>query len=64
MTKQQILKYNSVSEDFHVMDVIAEKLKLVHNLAITYGNVTLNELEELLYDQHSRILQRLMNQFE
>ena len=48
--------YNDISEDFHVIDVIANKLSLLREISNTYGkDTTLKEAIEILEDQHSRI---------
>lgn len=48
--------YNDISEDFHVIDVITDKLSLLREISNTYGkDTTLKAAIETLEDQHSRI---------
>lgn len=55
-TPEAIRMYNDISEDFHVIDVIVDKLSVLREISSTYGNdITLKEAIETLEDQHSRI---------
>lgn len=55
-TSGAIRMYNDISEDFHVIDVIVNKLSLLREISTTYGkDTTLKMVIETLEDQHSRI---------
>lgn len=55
-TSDAIRIYNDISEDFHVIDVIVDKLSVLREISTTYGKeTTLKEAIETLEDQHFRI---------
>lgn len=52
-TPEAIRMYNDIREDFHVIDVIANKLSLLREISTTYGkDTTLKEAIEKLEDRH------------